>query len=257
MVSGINSFSFFADTCIRKSMSKKPIWISHRGYTNGFSENTRGAFDAAIAQGFDIIETDLRVTLDKHIVLFHDATLKSLGRRNDKIESLTRTEVEKIKYSCGSSPLFLDDFIARYQHQNCNWAFDIKTGSGDNTIELLQKYDKGMIEKKVTFLCRTARHERVLRRIFPQAVFFARKVECYMVGVAFLLGASPLINAFVKPKTYSVSARFCGKSLFQPAIFNRYKRRGAKVLAYLPRVEETQQAIDAGADMILTDHGIT
>ena len=237
-------------------MSKKPIWISHRGYTNGFSENTRGAFDAAIAQGFDIIETDLRVTSDKHIVLFHDSTLKSLRRGNTSIERLTRTEVEKIKYSCGSSPLFLDEFIERYQHQSCGWAFDIKKASGDATIELLQKYDKGMIEEKVTFLCGTARHERILRGIFPRADFFARKAECYVVGIAFLLGVSPLINAFVKPKTYSISARFCGRFLFKPTIFNRYQRRGATVLAYLPRGEETQQAIDAGADMILTNYEI-
>lgn len=49
--------------------------IAHRGASGYAPENTRAAFERAIAMGADAIETDVRLTADGQLVLVHDATV--------------------------------------------------------------------------------------------------------------------------------------------------------------------------------------
>lgn len=234
--------------------SKRPTWISHRGYTQKFAENTRAAFDAARKAGFDMIETDLRVTADGHIVLYHDRTLTKLGRPDLSIEQLTKAEVSALRHPCGAELMFFDEFITRYR--GWRWVFDIKKESALRTIKLLQGYERSLFEQDTIFLCERRRHERQLRALFPSAEFFARKSQCYLVGIAMLLGAAPLLT-LPRGKTYAVSAHLWGKSLFQPEVFARYQSKGARVVAYLPpNDKQARQAVAAGADMVLTDYTI-
>ena len=236
-------------------MSKRPIWISHRGCTRKFAENTRAAFDAAREAGFDIIETDLRVTADGHIVLYHDRTLVRLGRPDLCVERVTRDELSAMRHPCGAELMFFDEFIARYR--GWRWAFDIKKESAARTTSLLCNYDRRMIEENTILLCERGDHERQLRALFPAAEFYARKTQCYLVGIALLCGAAPLL-ILPRGKTYAVSAHFCGKPMFRRSVFARYQNKKARVLAYLPANDaEAKQAVDAGADMILTDYTIT
>ena len=47
--------------------------IAHRGASGHRAENTRAAFDLAISMGADAIETDVQITSDGELVLFHDS----------------------------------------------------------------------------------------------------------------------------------------------------------------------------------------
>lgn len=53
-----------------------PIVIGHRGCAGEFPENTLASFEAALAQGAAILESDVHVTRDGHPVLLHDPTLE-------------------------------------------------------------------------------------------------------------------------------------------------------------------------------------
>ncbi len=235
-------------------MERRPLWISHRGCTREFAENTRAAFDAARDAGFDIVETDLRVTADGYIVLYHDRTLAKLGRPDWCVERATKDELSALRYPCGAKLMFFDEFIVRYREWR--WVFDVKKESAVRTIALLRTYDRRLLEENAILLCEREKHERRLRALFPAAEFLARKSQCYSVGIAMLLGAAPLLT-LPCGKTYSVSAHLCGLPLFRRAVFARYHRKKARVLAYLPVNDaETRQAIAAGADMILTDYAI-
>jgi glycerophosphoryl diester phosphodiesterase len=57
--------------------NSKVVVLAHRGGTVP-TENTIEAFKIAIAQGADIIETDVQATKDGKAVLFHDETLERL-----------------------------------------------------------------------------------------------------------------------------------------------------------------------------------
>ena len=50
----------------------RPLIIAHRGGAEEFTENTIGAFTRAMSIGADGIETDLRMTRDGVVVVYHD-----------------------------------------------------------------------------------------------------------------------------------------------------------------------------------------
>ena len=62
----------FADL---KSELDRPFIMAHRGASAILPENTLPAFQRAISDGADILETDLRFTKDDEIILIHDETL--------------------------------------------------------------------------------------------------------------------------------------------------------------------------------------
>lgn len=64
----VNSFTVADDVTI----------IAHRGSSLSAPENTRPAFQQAIADGADDVETDVRLTADGKAVLYHDRSLQRL-----------------------------------------------------------------------------------------------------------------------------------------------------------------------------------
>lgn len=59
----------------RVQPGEHPVVIAHRGASGEAPENTLAAFSAALDQGADLIETDVRRTADGALVLFHDDDL--------------------------------------------------------------------------------------------------------------------------------------------------------------------------------------
>jgi glycerophosphoryl diester phosphodiesterase len=62
----------------------RPLIIAHRGGATEFTENTIPAFQRAIRIGADGIETDLRITRDGVVVIYHDdeyGRVEGVGRR--------------------------------------------------------------------------------------------------------------------------------------------------------------------------------
>lgn len=55
-----------------------PVRLAHRGSRTLWPENTHHAFDGAVDLGYRYIETDVRVTRDDVVVVFHDETLERL-----------------------------------------------------------------------------------------------------------------------------------------------------------------------------------
>jgi glycerophosphoryl diester phosphodiesterase len=67
--------------------------IAHRGDPVGHRENTLPAFAAALAQGADMIELDLRRTRDGAIVVLHDQSLLRLWEREASVGDLDLSEL--------------------------------------------------------------------------------------------------------------------------------------------------------------------
>ena len=70
--------------------------IAHRGASSAAPENTRAAFRLAAAHGAREIETDVRLTRDDQVVLFHDRTLRPKCNRAGAAEDLTLTQLEAL-----------------------------------------------------------------------------------------------------------------------------------------------------------------
>ncbi len=94
---------------------------AHRGASAYAPENTVPAFDLGIEMGADGIETDIRMTKDGVLVLFHDDTLMRLAGNPAAVEDLTFEELSLIDLGTtkgeqyrGTGIVRLDDFISEY-----------------------------------------------------------------------------------------------------------------------------------------------
>ncbi|NKX71293.1 glycerophosphodiester phosphodiesterase [Rhodobacteraceae bacterium R_SAG1] len=58
---------------------ERPLSIAHRGASAYAAPNSLQAFEFAAALGADMIEVDLHLTRDGHVVVTHDATLSGGG----------------------------------------------------------------------------------------------------------------------------------------------------------------------------------
>ena len=72
-----------------------PLVIAHRGASAYEPENTLRAFDLAIRQGAQMIELDLHVTCDNHVVVIHDPTLNHTTNLTGRVDRLTLAEVRR------------------------------------------------------------------------------------------------------------------------------------------------------------------
>ncbi len=69
------------------------ILIAHRGAAGIEPENTLPSIEAALLEDVDMIEFDLRVTKDNHLILSHDANLLRIAGINRNISDMTLKEI--------------------------------------------------------------------------------------------------------------------------------------------------------------------
>jgi glycerophosphoryl diester phosphodiesterase len=80
----------------KSTRSEAVTAIAHRGDPVTHRENTLPAFTAAVAQGADMVELDLRRTRDDEIVVLHDQTLRRLWDVDASVGDLDLAEVASI-----------------------------------------------------------------------------------------------------------------------------------------------------------------
>lgn len=82
----------------------RPLVIAHRGGARLAPENTLPAFEAALAAGADVLETDARATADGVVVLIHDHTVDRTTDGEGEVAALTLAELEALDAGHGYSP---------------------------------------------------------------------------------------------------------------------------------------------------------
>lgn len=73
-----------------------PLIIAHRGASALAPENTLAAFQKAIEDRADGLEFDVRLAKDGVPVVFHDATLRRVAKKNLYVNSLTAEELQTV-----------------------------------------------------------------------------------------------------------------------------------------------------------------
>lgn len=73
----------------------RPLVLAHRGTPDVQPENTLPSFQLALAQGADVLETDLHFTRDDQIVLFHDHTLDRMTDGQGALQNYTLAELKR------------------------------------------------------------------------------------------------------------------------------------------------------------------
>ena len=102
------------------------IGLSHRGNSKKFIENSFEAFNSVIQMGFKYIETDLRMTLDREVIAFHDSDLKRLFNLDLKVKDLTFNEINNLFKEKKCSLLTFEDALKKFPEVHFNIDLKVK-----------------------------------------------------------------------------------------------------------------------------------
>lgn len=77
-------------------LNPAPLVFAHRGDSKHFPENTLEAFASAIGMGVDVIETDVHLSKDGEVVIWHDDTLERNTNGAGRVEDFTLRELQAL-----------------------------------------------------------------------------------------------------------------------------------------------------------------
>ncbi len=83
-----------------------PLVIAHRGDVSAAPENTLPAFTSALTAGADGLELDVRLTLDRQLVVFHDHRLDRTSNGAGRVDAATFSQVRSLDVGSWFGPAF-------------------------------------------------------------------------------------------------------------------------------------------------------
>ncbi|HHV51780.1 MAG TPA: glycerophosphodiester phosphodiesterase family protein [Clostridiales bacterium] len=85
--------------CLQEYLNRGVLVAAHRGVAGGdIPFNTLAAFEVALQQGADIIETDVVRSLDGEMFIFHPNQEKNHLNQDIKLTKMTSDEIKKVRY---------------------------------------------------------------------------------------------------------------------------------------------------------------
>ena len=234
-----------------------PRAIAHRGFAPHGGENTLEAFEAALTQGADVLETDVRASSDGVALTIHDASLSRIARGDHRAVAETSwTELSSVRVQGAGTVTRLEDALDAFSDVPFN--IDVKSARA--------------IAPTVAAIARTGAGRRVCLTSFNPAV--AREVvalarrECgrpvmasasRSTVAAFLasssLGVERLNARMLAPyAALQVPIRFRGIKVITPLFVAAAHRAGCEVHAWTIDEEPTMHALlDMGVDGIVSN----
>lgn len=115
--------------------------FAHRGGAHEQEENTLQAFQRSYEAGIRGFETDVRITKDGELVLFHDGSLERITGLEGSVEEMSASELRTIKTKKGHSLLFLDEFLDFLEDKpGIYLELEMKTSPKTYPQPLMEKY---------------------------------------------------------------------------------------------------------------------
>lgn len=124
-----------------------PQIACHRGARFTAPENTYASFDAALAQGGDVLEFDVRQSRDGVLYVVHDATVDRTTNGSGEVAHMTSRELDALDAGAWFHPRFeglrlprLDAFFARYKAR-AQFYIEVKWADCAEIAKLIRAHD--------------------------------------------------------------------------------------------------------------------
>ncbi|MBR2930505.1 MAG: hypothetical protein IKC32_04680 [Clostridia bacterium] len=150
-------------------MAKKFINYAHRGASTYCPENTMLSFYTGIYMGANGIETDVQMTKDGVLVLYHDDTLGRILGIEGSIKDYTYEELRahNVKNGVLTDKIpTLDDFLAHFSIYDITFAIELKVEGIEREVrDMIYKHG---VEDKVVVTSFILDAVRSMRAVAPE-----------------------------------------------------------------------------------------
>lgn len=227
-----------------------PYLMAHRGASDELPENTFAAFQRALEQGADVLETDIRYTRDDEIILMHDATLDRTTNGNGVVAEMTLAKIKSFRaQSSFASKQKLGDEEIPALDEFLQW------GAAQNVPLALELKDDRFIEPRCAeqLIARLAKYN-VLDRTVLLSFHSARIHACKRVAPQIPIGRITARNPFPLYDTEMVGPLY--PLLYLNPLYFAWARRLGKIACPLDPAPEPRIAYyrRLGAPVLLTNH---
>lgn len=237
-------------------VSNKPLIVAHRGASGAAPENTMAAFHKAVIAGADMIELDVRLTRDFHIVVHHDRNVRRTTTGKGNIWDLSLQQLRALDVGSWFDQKFHRERIPTLREvmefllpTNVNLNVEVKT-DGDprkrarfEECVILIIMEKGF-EKRVLVSSFDHKFIKRMRDLFPDI----------KTGALY----HPVRDVRKKPSTIcsriGASAFICSLAQLRPKMITDAHAHKLVVASYgVNTPEQLDKAVGLGVDAVVTD----
>ena len=81
---------------LRRADGALPKLVGHHGALEVAPENTLASFQRAADDGVDVIEMDIRLSADEHVVVMHDGTVSRTTNGSGIVSEMSLAELKRV-----------------------------------------------------------------------------------------------------------------------------------------------------------------
>ena len=227
----------------------RPLVIAHRGASGDRPENTLPAFEEAIAQGADMIETDLHLSRDGVIVIHHDAGLERLGEAGE-IRSRSAAELARLDAAPDAAealriPTLLD--LLEGFSGRIDWNLELKVG--------LDAPYEGIEERVLAEVEARGLLGQVIFSCFDDGVLERLRERSDEARLGVLVSPRAPHDIFARAERVRAEALHPHTLLVDAALVDGAHARGLAVYPYTANdPAEMTRLVDLGVDGVITNH---
>lgn len=228
-----------------------PMALAHRGGDGAGTENTLAAFQDAVDLGFEVLETDLQVTSDGVLVLFHDDVLDRVTDASGPIVGRDWASLSRVRVGGRERIPRFDEAVTSFP--GVRWNLDVKTDGVvapliarlEASDDLVDRVCIGSFDDDRLRAVRTALGERVCTSAGPRQVR-ALRIASYAGPASRLV---PIAADCVQIPEVHGSTRLVDERLLAAA-----RRAGLPVHVWTVNdADDMHRLLDLGVDGLITD----
>jgi len=227
----------------------RPLVIAHRGASAQRPENTLAAFDLAVQQSADMIETDLHPTRDGAIVLFHDSTVRAENGARIEIARATLAELREL-HAPGAT--------AEHRIATLDEALDRFGAAIPFNLELKQSPRgpyPGLAAAALNAVARRGLLQRTFFSSFYDADLAELRAHCAAARIALLIARRSHHNWRQRAAALNAEALHPEAALADAALIEAAHEAGLAVHIFtVDEPAQMQRLLRRGADGLFTNH---
>ena len=234
---------------------KRPLLLAHRGFSETYPENSPLAFRMAVEKTrADGIESDVHISKDGKLVIFHDATVERTSNGAGYIKDHTYEELLRLDIGIWKAPEFAGEHI---------WTLDQLLEFCDETKMLLnlelknyEVFYEGLEQRVIDAVCSHKMQDRVFVSSFNHISMQNFKRLCPEMETGLLYDKPYLdMDRYIeRSNADSMHPRYMLLQ-YQPELMALYHGRGMKVNTWTVNDESNMRdMMERGVDCIISNN---